>query len=215
MSHSLRDLFWFHGLFFAIALPCALLLKNAALGHALLILAIAYNLALPLTATLRSHPDWLRLWLFLLPVSCAQVLPDWALVSIAGTLQFPDHGAWRVGGAVPVYFMGLWMMALFPMLLIADSRRAKSLTAAFLSLLVFALWEWAARPLALWQPVGVKEIAGVAWYVLPAEVLLTLAALHLERGTRESGMGLRLAAGLAVPVFYTGALMVCLLLSRL
>lgn len=214
MNSSLRDLLWFHGLFFGIALPCALLLEGPRLGQALLGLAIAYNLALPLAATLRGHPDWLRVWLFLLPLSCAQVLPDWALVQIAGTLVFPDHGVPRVGGAVPVYFMGLWMMALLPLLLIADSRRSRYLTAAFLSLLVFALWEWAARPLALWQPVGVPEIAGVAWYVLPPEVLLTLSALWLERNTRDSGVLARIGAGLAVPVFYTGALMLSLLLSR-
>lgn len=209
--HAVRDMLGFHALFFLIALPCALLLKGSALGQALLWLAIGYNLALPALGFARGHQNWMRLWGFLLPLSCAQVIPDWALVNVAGTLSFPDHGVPRVGGAVPVYFMGLWIMALFPVLLWSETRRAPYSWAALLSFGVFAVWEWAAVPLQLWEPKGVRTVAGVALYPLPAEVLLTLAALALHRLTLDRGPLARLAAALCVPLFYAGALMFSLL----
>jgi hypothetical protein len=165
MKASIREALWFHMLFLAVSTPVLFLTHGETFGKGLLILTLAYNVALPLFAIIRSHNEWLKLWIFLLPLSCGQVLPDWALVQIAGVLTFPDHGILRIGGAVPINFMGLWIMLLFPITLISDSTQFPYFIVAVLSFLLFAFWEWAAQPLQLWHAHNVPTIAGVAVYV--------------------------------------------------
>ncbi len=214
MKLSIREALWFHLLFFAASVPVLLFAHGPMLGQGLLALTIGYNVVLPLYALARGHTDWLKLWLFLLPLSCGQVLPDWALVQIAGVLSFPDHGAWRIGGVVPAYFMGLWIMLLFPITLISESTRSRYLTAAVLSLLLFGFWEWAAQPLQLWQPQNVRTMAGIAVYVLIPEVILGLMTLKAYRDTRGSGIIQQVFSAFAVNLLYTGALFIGLLLTR-
>lgn len=214
MKASIREALWFHLLFFAVSTPVLLFARGTTLGQGLLFLTLGYNVGLPLYALMRGHAEWLKLWMFLLPLSCGQILPDWALVQIAGTLTFPDHGQWRIGGAVPVYFMGLWIMLLFPVTLLSDNTRSRYLTAAALSLLLFGFWEWAALPLQLWQPQNVRTIAGVAIYVLIPEVFLGLMTLRAYRNTRGSGIIQQVFSALAVNLLYTGALFIGLLLTR-
>lgn len=212
MNASIRDMLWFHAAFFALALPLAVLLRDAALGHALLALAIAYNLLLPAFGVMRGHNNWLRLWAFLLPLSCAQVLPDWALARYAQTLVFPDHGIPRIGGLVPVYFMGLWIMLLFPVLLWADAVRSRYLSAFVLALALFTLWEWLAPALHLWRPQGVRTISGVALYPLIPEALLAFTALWMYRQTRELNYVQQVFGAISVSAFYAGTLFFALLL---
>ncbi|PTU31676.1 DUF6989 domain-containing protein [Stenotrophobium rhamnosiphilum] len=214
MKVSIREALWFHVLFFVVSTPVLYFAHGEMLGKGLLALTIGYNVVLPLYALARGHNEWLKLWMFLLPLSCGQVLPDWALVQIAGVLHFPDHGIWRIGGAVPAYFMGLWIMLLFPVTLISDSTRSRYITMGVLSLVLFAFWEWAAQPLQLWQPQNVRTIAGVAIYVLIPEVILGLATLHAYRNTRGSGIIQQVFSALSVNLLYTGALFIGLLLTR-
>lgn len=212
MNSSTREALWFHLIFFAAAVPVLFLAQGAALGKALALLALAYNLGLLGFALLRGHAEWMALWAFLLPVCLGQALPDLALAQIAGVLVFPDLGQWRIGGEVPVYITGLWMVALFPILLLGNATRNRYLNTALLSLLVFGLAEWAARPLNLWLAQEVRMLAGVAYYVILPEILLGLTALFMYRLTRGRGVLAGLAGSLSVPVFYTGALFISLVL---
>lgn len=215
MKASIREALWFHLIFFGISLPVLLLAKGEYLGKGLLILTIAYNIALPALSVARGHAEWLRLWLFLLPLSCGQVLPDWALADVAHVLVFPDLGQYRIGGTVPVYFMGMWIMLLFPVLLISDaSRHSRYFSVGILSLLLFTFWEWAARPLHLWHGQDVQMIQGVALYPLIPEMLLAIAALWMYRTTQNDGPVQRVFSAFAVNLFYTGCLFVSLLLFR-
>ena len=214
MKASIREALWFHSLFFAISALVLFFTQGAHFGKGILFLTIAYNVALPLYALARGHADWLKLWMLVLPLSCGQVLPDWALVQIAGVLSFPDHGAYRIGGAVPVYFMGLWIMLLFTITLISDSFRSRYFTAGVLSLLLFAIVEWAAQPLQLWQPHNVHTVAGVATYVLIPEVFLGVMTLKAYRNTRGDGFIQQMFSAFAVNLLYTGALFIGLLLTR-
>ncbi len=214
MHTAVREALWFHLAFFLVALPALYLAQGAAYGWTLLWLVIGYNLALPAWALVRGHTEWLWLWLFLLPLSCAQVVPDWVLVEVTRTLVFPDHGSPRIGGAVPVAFMGMWLMALLPLVLIAQSSRRPYLTMGLLSLLVFTFWEWAARPLRLWHGQNVWLVYGVAVYTLLPEVLLGLMTLTAYRSLRSAGPAIRLLGALGVSVFYAGALVISLLLTE-
>jgi hypothetical protein len=207
-----RALLVFHALFAGLCVALVALMPAAQFGATVLGLAIAYNLLLPAYALLRGHKDWLARWWFLLPVSLLQVLPDWVLVEVTQTLYFPDHGIARIGGAVPLYFMGLWMMLLFPVTQLADAAGTWRYPLVLaLGGLAFAAAEFAAAPLQLWVPRGVDTVAGMAVYPIPAEMLLCLLALWLYRLTRHSPWTTRLLAGLSLPITYTGALMLALL----
>ncbi len=106
---------------------------------------------------------------------------DWMLVERMGTLYFPDHGIPRIGGAVPVYFMGLWIMLLWQVLWFAQLTKRPYLVTALLSFGGFLFWEWASHPMALWQANDVLKIADFALYPLIPEVLLSLGALFFWR----------------------------------
>lgn len=212
MHLGVREALIFHVVFFIAASVTLWWIPPATLGCALLWLTIAYHIGLLGWALLRAQTEWLTLWLFLLPLSVAQLLPDWALVAITKTLVFPDHGIARLGGAVPLYLAGMWTMLLFPIVLVAQSTRHPFLIAALLGFVLFAIAEWAARPLQLWYAQNVAMVGGVALYVLVAEVLLVLATLRAYRQHRRDGIAARFFAALGVSVFYAGALFLSLLL---
>jgi hypothetical protein len=212
MHPSVREALLFHLLFFTAAASALWLAPASLYGRMLLIAAIAYQLALPAWGLVRGHGEWLSLWAFLLPLSLCQPLADWALVEVAHTLVFPHHGVWRIGGAVPLYFAGMWTMALFPIVLLAQRSRWPWLSCAVLSLAVFSVCEAIARPLGLWHAQSVATIAGVAIYVLVAELMLGWATLAAWRGARGAGLPTRVLAAISVSIFYTGALFWSLLL---
>lgn len=211
LRRGVRDALLFHAAFFALAIPVALTQKGTALGISVLLLALLYNIALPLTGLWRGHRDWTRLWAFLLPLSIALPCADWMLAERMGTLIFPDHGVLRLGGAVPVYFMGLWIMLLWQACWFARATRMPYRFAAVFGLAAFLVWEWAARPMALWHAVDVRQVAGFALYPLIPEVLLTLAALWMWQRLGHAPWPQRVAGALSVAVFYAGALSLSLL----
>lgn len=213
MHTAVREALWFHFAFFLVAAAALYLSGNATYGWTLLWLVVAYNIGLPAWALVRGQTEWLWLWLFLLPLSAAQAVPDWMLVEVTKTLVFPDHGLPRIGGAVPVVFMGMWVIALLPLILVAQSSRRPYLTMAVASFLLFAFWEWAARPMRLWYGQNTWLVQGVAVYTLLPEVLLALATLGAYRSLRGAGPLARIGAALGVSVFYAGALAISLLLT--
>ena len=144
------------------------------------------------------------LWLFLAPLSVCQVLPDYFLVTESGTLRFPDTGGPRIDDAVPLAMAGMWVIPLYAVLVLA---RDNALAGALLALSIFGLSELVAPALDLWAPVGgVREVAGVALYVLPAEALLGAATVVAWRDHPTPW------AAPAVSLFYLGALVASLVL---
>ena len=208
---GLRDALIFHGLFFLVSIPLVYPLEGATLGWTLLAMALLYNIALPWAGRWRGHPGWLRLWAFLLPLSLTLPCADWMLVREMQTLVFPDHGVPRLGGAVPLYFMGLWIMLLWPVIWLARFTARPMAAVAALSLAGFLFWEWAARPMQLWHAIGVQQVAGFALYPLIPEVLLSMAALWLWQRVDHDPRHVQIIAALALTVFYTGALSLALL----
>ena len=208
---SQQDALYFHAIFFAIAIPVALYAQNRSLGMAVLGLTLAYNIALPLMCQWRGHREGVRLWMFLLPLSMALPCADWMLVRQMGTLTFPDHGIYRLGNTVPVYFMGLWIMLLWPLCWHAQTMRRPYQFIAISALVAFLIWEWAARPLHLWHAVNVKQFAGVALYPLIPEMLLAVAALWMWRQHGRESLLTHMICAVSVAVFYAGALSLALL----
>jgi hypothetical protein len=203
VSRDLRAIVALHAAFFAGAAVTAVL-DAPQKGWAVVALVVAYNVGLPLTARAVGRADWFALWAFLLPVSVFQILPDWVLADLVGTLRFPVIGGPRIGHAINLAMGGMWVPPLFIVLALAGGSAAR---ASVLALVVFAGSELLAPVLELWKPTGdTTRVAGVALYVLGAEAALGWASATAFNHTRTRRPPEGVAAALAVSTLYTGAL---------
>lgn len=210
---SLRDALVFHLVFFGVAVPVVAGVSATALGKTVLILAALYNILLPAIANWRGHRQWYLLWVFLIPLTFTLPMADWMLVKRMGTLTFPDRSVPRFANVVPVYFAGLWIMLLWPTTLFASAapRKWSYLAAASLGLVLFLIWEVAARPLGLWQARNVSMVQGTALYPLLPEALLCVGTLWMWRTTTMSPRWQKIMGALALTFFYAGCLSLFLL----
>lgn len=182
----------------------ALSLDPPAQGWGVLACVVAYVAALLAVCRATGQTDLYALAGFLALVSVFQVLPDWVLADLVGTLRFPDRGGPRVDDVIPLAMAAMWVAPLFAAIALAGGRPGR---AALLSGLVFLGAEVLAPTLGLWEPVGdTARVAGVAVYVLPAEVALGWAAATAFALVRRASLPARVGAALAVATFYLGAL---------
>ena len=187
-----------------IAGVVALSLDAPAKGWAVLATVIGYVVALQVAARRSGRVELQALAAFLVPVSIFQVLPDWVLADLIGTLHFPDTGGLRIDDVIPVAMAGMWVAPLFLAVALAGGRPGR---AAVLSAVMFLGAELAAPGLGLWEPTGdTTRWGGVAIYVVPAEAALGWVAAVAFAATRRSGVPVRVGAALAVSTFYLGAL---------
>jgi len=179
----------------------SLALDRPAQGWGVLATVVAYVVALQVVT---RGTDLAALAAFLVPVSVFQVLPDWVLADLVGTLRFPDTGGLRVDDVIPVAMAGMWVAPLFVAVALGGARPAR---AAVLSAVIFLGSELAAPVLGLWEPTGdTTRWLGVAVYVIPAEAALGWATAVAFTATRRLGVAHRVGAALAVSTFYLGAL---------
>jgi len=203
VTRDVRALVAFHAAFFSGSAVVALL-DPPAKGWLVVALVLIYNVVLPLLARAFDRQDWFTLWRFLLPVSIFQVLPDWVLSALVGTLHFPDIGGPRLDDAITLAMGGMWVAPLFVVITLA---RGRAEVAAALAFLVFGLTELLAPVIGIWEPTGkATEVAGIALYVLPAEAVLGWAAATAYAHAGQRPAADRIAAALAVSTIYTGAL---------
>lgn len=193
-------------------------LRPPLLGQAIGAAVLLFHVVLLLVAWLRSQHELFDAWLFLLPLSLFQVVPDWILVRQLGVLVFPDLGGQRLD-AVPLYMAGLWVAPLLVVLWLGEAvhRRSALLAipvAALAGALVFGAAEWAAVRHGLWLPRGVATWHGIAWYVLAAEAALGLATWLMFVQVQHRALPVKVAGAAVVSVFYAGALAVSLFLFR-
>jgi hypothetical protein len=182
----------------------ALSLDPPARGWGVLLCVAAYVGGLLLTCRATDRTDLLDLAVFLAVVSVFQVLPDWVLADLIGTLRFPDTGGPRVDDVIPLAMAAMWVAPLFVALALSGGRPG---LAALLSAIVFLGAEILAPSLGLWEPVGdTRRAMGVAVYVVPAEAALGWAAATAYAAVRGRPLLARAGAALAVSTFYLGAL---------
>lgn len=182
----------------------ALSLDPPAQGWAVLAVVVAYVAGLLALTRSTGREDLAALAGFLALVSVFQVLPDWVLADVVGTLRFPDRGGPRFDDVIPVAMAFMWVAPLFVALALAAGSPAR---AALLSGLVFAGAEVLAPSLGLWEPTGdTTRLLGVAVYVVPAEAALGWATMVAFGAVRHRDVLTRAAAALAVSTFYLGAL---------
>lgn len=175
-----------------------------AQGWGVLVTAVTYVAALLLACRRTGSAELLSLAGFLVLVSVFQVLPDWVLADLVGTLHFPDRGGPRVDDVIPLAMAAMWVAPLFAAVALSGGRPAR---AGLLAGVIFLGTELLAPTLGLWEPTGdVRELAGVAVYVIPAEVALGWATATAFLRVRNSPLPTRVGAALAVSTFYLGAL---------
>ena len=182
----------------------ALSLDPPAQGWGVFVCVVAYVAALLWVCRYTRRTDLLALAGFLAFVSVFQVLPDWVLADLVGTLRFPDTGGPRVDDVIPLAMAAMWVAPLFAAVALSGGRPG---LAALLSGLIFLGAEILAPTLGLWEPTGdTHRVWGVAVYVLPAEAALGWAAATAFSRVRRSSLPVRIGAALAVATFYLGAL---------
>lgn len=179
------------------------------LGEAIGAAATLYLGVLAAAAWLRSHHDLVDAWMFLVPLSAFQVLPDWMLVQ-QRLLAFPALGGPAIG-PVPAYMAVLWVAPLLVVIWLAEIARRRSevlglCAAAVASCAVFAAAEWAGVRHGLWVPRNVQTWHGIAPYVLAAETVLGVAAWLAFTMVQARVLVLKVAAAAIVSAAYAGAL---------
>ena len=179
-------------------------LDPPAQGWGVLVVVVAYVVALLAVCRATGQGDLLALAGFLAFVSVFQVLPDWVLADLVGTLRFPDRGGPRVDDVIPLAMAAMWVAPLFAAVALSGGRPAR---AALLAGLIFLGTEILAPTLGLWEPTGdTHRLLGVAVYVVPAEAALGWAAATAFAAVRHRPVLARIGAALAVSTFYLGAL---------
>ncbi len=195
------------------AVLCAIVLwapVPLGVGAKVLGLVLAWNAVLPLFAWRLGYAAWLRLWLFLVPLSVFQVLADWFFCAGIQTLIFFDNGAPFIG-PVPLYMAGMWSIGLFPLVLIGQSLFWTSyLSVAVLAvgvgtLVIFFPTEVLAFHLPLWKALGVPDTLHVANYIVPAEILLGVVTFLVYERVQQAAWLTRLLNAAGITLIYTGA----------
>ncbi len=206
-----RDCLVLHGLFAVIAVIVLLTPGALPVGPRLSALVIGYNLALPIAGLRRGYPEWVRLWLFLLPLSILQIFPDWFLAAQLNVLVFPDTGSIRIG-AVPAFMGGLWVIPLFITVYLGQrlaertTRNYVILAVCLSSFLLFVGSETVLWAVPIWYARDVTTVAHVALYLIVPEILFGLSAFLAYEASLGRAVWFRLGAAFTVMIIYLGNL---------
>ncbi|MDX1658878.1 MAG: hypothetical protein R3343_08665 [Nitriliruptorales bacterium] len=208
MSPAERDLVAFHAGYLALALA-VLLVGPGSPGWRIAVLVGLYWLALPVLARARGRSWLLRLWGFGAVLSVWQVLPDWFLVEF-GTLTFPRDGFPDIG-PVTGYMVGLWLIPTVVVVaagMAAEERGGRArgaVTAGLVGAVVYVAAEATFHLIPAWRAINVTTVGAVALYIVPAEVLLSVASYDMFLTLRERPAWTVLPATLLLTILYLGA----------
>ncbi len=200
-----------HTLFALIAATALAVSLPLTTGQVIFALVLAYNLAVGAGALVLGHRDWLRLWLFLVPLSALQIVPDAFLSSVLGVLVFPDVGFPRIGG-VSAFMAGMWTIALFVVVFLGrsvegrSSRRTALVWVSVASFVLFVGSEAVLWRVPVWYAQDVTMVGHVAVYVVVPEILLGLSTFLTYQALENRRVVYRLAGEVALMVLYLGAL---------
>ena len=206
-----RDGIILHVIFTLAVLLALSIPSGLPVGLRLCGLIILYNVMVPVTALLRGHAEWFKLWIFLVPLSILQIFPDWFLSVELGVLVFPDTGSPYIGD-VPIYMGGLWTVPLFIIVLIGrrvESRWKRSralLAVCTASVVLFVGSEAILWRIPIWYAQGVTTIAHVAIYLIIPEILLGLFTFLAFEWSLARALWYKLGAAFIVMVIYLGSL---------
>lgn len=206
MTEAERDLVLFH-LVFALA-AAALLVGTGAAGWRLVAVVALYAVGTVAVGLWRRRRWWLRLWWFASVASLWLVFPLWFLAAL-GVLVFPRDGVPDVG-PVTASMVGVWAPPLVAVIATAaavEERRGRAAAAATAGVVGAVLVVGAQALFAavgLWRSLNVATLGSVAVYLVPANVLLAVAAYDLHQQSRHRPPVADVAAGLLLMLLYLG-----------
>ncbi|TGJ99349.1 hypothetical protein EHO59_15920 [Leptospira semungkisensis] len=204
----------FHLAFAILCIIVLLLPIQATSGWRLFFLVLVYNISLPIVAQIAKHDRWTDIFLFVLPLSILQVVPDWFLSKVLGILVFSPDGFYKIG-TVSAYMAGLWTIPLF--LIIFSATRftkrypeansiSKYAVAGGVAFLLFALSEEASIFIPIWYAQNVSMLGHIAIYVLFPEFLLGVFATFAYFRTEHKPFRSKLLWAGATMFVYLGSL---------
>ncbi len=178
---------------------------SVPLGLGILASVLFFNVIFPLAAIVGQHHEWLRLWIFLVPLSVMMVLPDWFLSSQLDVLHFPSTGSPYIG-TVPIFMAGMWTIPLVLVIWLADHLKGWNsyLVAGVVSAVMFLGSEALVWKLPIWQAQNVWQIEHVAIYLIVPELVLGMSTLAAYRWGGRRGILGRLLAAYLVMIIYLG-----------
>lgn len=209
MTASERDAVTLHG-WFALAAAAVLAVPTAlSPGWRMAVVVAAYVVAV-VTVAVRRRPGWRPVLELVVPLSGLLLVPALVLSGELGALTaatdgFPDLGQ------VSWYMGGLWVLPLFLVVFTAEAvevRQGRTLgyaTAVGLSAVLFVALEAALPSVPVWQPGDVATIGRVALFVLPADVLLGVAAYAAHVNLVDRARWLRVPVAALLMLLYLGA----------
>lgn len=204
------------------ALSLCILLIPLPVGWQFLICVIAFAALMGGFSYYQRHqwPELWQIWYFSTLVSVFQVLPDWFLSAVLGSLVFPEDGLFKFG-TVSAYMAGLWAIPFFLILFAVRWSRmglssdrwleqqpdiSRVLLAASVTLLIFATSEATLWVLGSWYARDVMMIGHVALYVLIPEFVLGAHLYIAFILSRRLSLWKQTLIAAHVSLLYTGAL---------
>ena len=210
ISKNIQDFLIIHLVFVAICVLVLLLPTAVSIGIKLFILVVIYNIVIPLFGYLRSHSEWINIWLFVFILSLFQVFPDWFLSAELNILVFPEDGFIKIG-TVSLYMAGLWAIPLFLIVFIGSYLQEKQsmlrvyLVVAFLSLIIFGLAEQTIWMLESWYAQNVIMIGHLALYIIIPEVILGITTFYGYTLILDKNHLLKIPVAFTIMLLYLGS----------
>jgi hypothetical protein len=208
-ARPIRDLMTLHLLFGAVAAVLLFAPIQAAVGWRMLVIVVVYSTMIPFVGYLLGHTEWVKIWMFVMPLSIFQMIPDWFLSAQLEVLYFPSDGSPMIG-TVPVYMAGLWAIPLFIIVYIGlrvqEERSVWETQAAVLisSFVLFVGAEATMWAIPAWYAQNVLTIGSVAAYIIIPELLLGSSAFIIYTMIRYYGHILKLFWSYIVMALYLG-----------
>ena len=204
-----RDALLIHIIFSII---CAIVLSISCfpIGIKLFILAIIYNIIVPLVGIWRKYTDWLNIWIFSIILSILQIWPDWFLSAQLEVLVFPEDGLFKIG-TVSGYMLLLWAIPFFIILFIGKSLNERYsmnttyIMISIISLLIFGISEMTIWMIGSWYAQNVAMIGHAAIYILIPEILLGILTYYGYSQIKNKNQLVKLPVAFIVMLLYLGS----------
>jgi len=210
-EQSIKDFVLLHIIFAILAATTLLVpIPTATTSGKMLLLVLIYNVLIIVEFINKGYDDWKGIWVFVFILSILMVFPDWYLAETLGALRFPDDGFPMIGGAIPIYMAGLWVIPFFIILFIGEEmRRRKSVGHAYiivsiLSVLIFTIAELTLVYLPSWTATVTGMIGNLAWYIIIPELVLGLSIFIFYDFAKDRKIWQRIVGALTVMILYIG-----------
>ncbi len=207
----IRDFVLVHVIFAVLAAVTLLVpIPTATVSGKMLVLVIIYSGLIVVEFYARGYEDWKSIWIFAFILSVLMVFPDWYLAETLGALQFPDDGFPMIGGAIPFYMAGLWVIPFFIIVFIGkevQSRKSERLAyclVSMITILTFVLAELTLVNLPSWSATVIGMTGNLAWYIIIPELFLGFSTFICYNIVKDKKIWMTIIGAFIVMILYIG-----------